>query len=193
MQLGRFQIRLRESRGTEPLLPLAATLFICLLAGCSHEPKFASAKAAGFQDYTAPILEPDLSPTVKADGISLSKQFVACIDRKDYPGAEKMMAPALRSRWPVTNLKKDVEQGAYKPLVGSSGWAFDQVQGLRHGKQMVVHAHFEAKDKNLYHVNFSYSNLGGEWLIDMVMSPVVKTKPVAEAVSGQPMKKPSSR
>jgi len=172
------------SSSAKLLLPLSTVLLVSMAGGCSPAVvKYPNAAAAGFQGYDAPQLVSPLSAAVQSEGISLTKQFVGRLKQRNYEGAETMMLPSLKSTWPASSLRKDVETGGYGTLVRSKDWIYDQVQPLRHGKQMVVHAHFNTADGNLYHVNFVYDDTGSAWEISMVMDPVLKTKPTLAVIS----------
>lgn len=154
------------------LLPVFAC---CLVAGCGPA-KYANSQSAGYTDYAAPQLEQPLPAPVQAQGIQLVQQYVSAMNRKDYQAAAKMLAPELRAQWPPSTIAWQMTKGGYWMLAGSTDWHYDQVQGLKHGKEMVVHVRFNATDGNLYKSNFSFVNTGGQWLIDMILNPVQKTK-----------------
>lgn len=78
-------------------------------------------------------------------------------------------------------------------LAGSANWRYDQVQGLKHGNQMVVHAQFDGPDHNLYKTNFSFAKAGDAWLIDMIVNPIPRLKTQLAPVSGSALSAPGHK
>jgi hypothetical protein len=148
--------------------------FACLTTGCSN----------GYRNYPAPVLDPPPSAGVQNQAIQIVQQFVADLNRKDYPSADNLLTAALRNDWSPSNAQRHLVKDGYWMLVGSHDWKYNQVQSLKHGKEVVVHAQFYNDPKNmLYHTNFSLAKQGEAWQIDFILNPVQKTRLVSVKVA----------
>jgi hypothetical protein len=153
-------------------ISIVCLLGTCLPAGC------------GFRNYAAPVLEPPLSAATQAQGVTLVNEFINDLNLRDYASAQKMLAPGMQPNWAPAHAVQYMKSSGYWMLVGSRNWKYNQVQGLKHGREMVVHAQFYNDPKNmLYHTNFSFARSGNTWLIDFIMNPVEKTRPKAVHIS----------
>lgn len=150
----------------QDLLLLLFIVALLPLNGCSH------------QEYAAPQLEPGLPAAEQSLAVERVQEFIRDINAKQYSAASQLMSPALGPTWSSRGLMKLMQSGPFSVLSRSSGWTFDPVQSLRHGQEMVVHAHFLGEDHNTYNTNFSLADAGGKWPIDFILTPVRKDNKV---------------
>ncbi len=145
----------------------------------------AAVSGCGQVQYSAPVLQPPSSSIMQAVAEQLVQKFVADLNAKRYADAGNLVAPALRNDWSPKNVQKHLTRDGYWMLVGSKNWKYNEVQTLKHGNELVVHAQFTNDPQNmLYHTNFSFAKTGAGWKIDYVMNPVQKTRPVAVHLNG---------